>query len=311
MTPPEMINRLADNFTVNGVIGGLLQGVHEAEDHAGNQLVEEFPGHRALLESFLAFFVETLDIVGRKVIINGWPKDAENYIVVWACYSTLFRRFRACELLSRKGYPLDAYSLMRDIKDRAFSLAGVAHNITTFPTIIGAVESPPPATRNEYLKKRTKVRKDVEQKVTRFLIGRNSGLPEKIIEDLALWDEFFHHEVHGGALSLMTDVAALAHRDAPNTGPTLDRGAYAMYMNRSVEIGWLLLRLLPYLQVAENSFGDGWHAKRAILDESFRCMLELLSTLGKKSISASLIVLVDQKFIFSPSFHYREADGTA
>ena len=38
-----------------------------------------------------------------------------------------------------KGYPLDAYSLMRDLKDRAFLLAGVAHNITTFPTIIGAV----------------------------------------------------------------------------------------------------------------------------------------------------------------------------
>jgi hypothetical protein len=57
MTPPEMIKRLADTFTVNGVIGGLLQGVHDDEDDVGNQLVERFRGQHALMDSFLAFFM--------------------------------------------------------------------------------------------------------------------------------------------------------------------------------------------------------------------------------------------------------------
>lgn len=139
-------------------------------------------------------------------------------------------------------------------------------------------------------------------------------MPPNIRRGLALWDGLFHHQVHGGVLSLTTDLAALARRgEVPNTGPTFESGflrSFAIYMNRSAEIGWLLLRLVPYLQVAKNSFGDEWHAKKAILDESFRFMLELLGTLGK-SIGDALIVLVDEKFAFRPPFHYREADGMA
>jgi len=310
MTPPEMIKRLADSFTVNGVIGGRLQAVHEDEDDVGNQLVERFRGQHVLMDSFLAFFVETLDIVRRDIAVNGWPKDAMHYSIAWTCYSNLFRRFRACELLSMKGYPLDAYSLMRDIKDRAFMLAGVAHNFATFPQIIGAIQLPSPADRDEYGKKSTKVRKDIEQKVSQRLIGMHSGLPSNIQKELALWDGFFHHEVHGGGISLTTELRSLSGGAAPNIGPTFDQGSFAMYMNRSSEIGWFLLRLLPYLQVAEDSFGKEWHAKKAILDDSFRFMLQLLGTLGK-SIGDALIVLVDEKFAFVPPFHYREADGTA
>lgn len=62
---------------------------------------------------------------------------------------------------------------------------------------------------------------------------------------------------------------------------------------------------MPYLRVADNAFGYEWHAKRAVLDDSFRFMLELLGTLGK-SIGDALIVLVDNKFAFNPPFHYRE-----
>ncbi len=310
MTPPEMIRRLTDAFTVNGVIGGLLQGVHEDEEHAGNRLVEQFRGQHVLMDSFLAFFVETLGLVRHDVAVNGWPKDTKNYAVAWAYYSNLFRRFRACEILSMKGYPLDAYSLMRDIKDRAFLLAGVAHGITTFPTIIGAPEISSPTDRNEYGKKGTKLRRDVEQTVTHFLIGKHSGLSPNIRQELALWDGLFHHEVHGGTISLTTELATLARGEAPNTGPTIDPVSIALYMNRSAEIGWFLLRLLPYLQVAENSFGNEWHAKDAILDESFRFMLELLGTLGK-SIGDALIVLVDEKFTFRPPLHYREVGGAA
>ena len=81
-------------------------------------------------------------------------------------------------------------------------------------------------------------------------------------------------------------------------------------MNRSSELGWLILRLLPYLQMTESAFGDGWHRKYLVLDESFRFMVHGLTKLGKK-IGEAFITLVDEKFSFKPPFRYFEADGSA
>jgi hypothetical protein len=42
MTVSEWQKRLSDTFTVNGLVGGSLPGVHSAEDAAGNYLVNTF-----------------------------------------------------------------------------------------------------------------------------------------------------------------------------------------------------------------------------------------------------------------------------
>lgn len=310
MTGPEMISSLAATFKSNGVIGGRLESVFADEEDVGRQLLERFRGNDVLMHSFLDFFIETLEIVRDDIARNGWLKGAPNYPIAWVCFSNLFRRFRACELLGMKGYPLDAYSLIRDIKDRAFAIAGVAHNVAIFSQVVGAVEPPSPMDRDEYAKRSVRIRKDLDQKVSWRLIGRNSGLSLEIQKDLSLWDGFFNHEVHGAALSLTNELLSVTRGAAPSIGPTFDQGSFAMYLNRSVEIGWLLLRLLPYLQREENAFGNMWHAKKLLLDDCFRFMLETLSSLGK-SIGDALIALVDKNFVFPTSFHYFEADGTA
>ena len=53
------------------------------------------------------------------------PHNPSNYPLAFAHFRTLFRRYGACEVLFYRGYPLDGYSLLRDIKDRTFLLAGV------------------------------------------------------------------------------------------------------------------------------------------------------------------------------------------
>ena len=82
-----------------------------------------------------------------------------------------------------------------------------------------------------------------------------------------------------------------------------------MYMNRSAEIGWLIVRLLPFLQITPSSFLPEWEAKRAVLGGSFRYMVEELGIMGKR-IGTSFVTMVDASFNFKQPFIYFEADGT-
>lgn len=82
-----------------------------------------------------------------------------------------------------------------------------------------------------------------------------------------------------------------------------------MYINRSSELGWMVTRLLPYLQVTENAFGDEWRRTREILEDSFRYMVESLGNLGKRQ-GASFIAMMDDKFAFEQPFYYFDADGS-
>jgi len=154
-TDAEWQRRLGDTFTVNGLIGGSLVAVHNAEDAAGLHLVNTFKGQNVLLDSFQGFFIDTLTIAMDKIRTDGWPQDRLNYPVALVSFCNLFRRCRACEVLYLKGYPLDAYALMRDIKDRAFMLSGVAHNMITFSALIGAPATPV-SDENEYKKQTTR-----------------------------------------------------------------------------------------------------------------------------------------------------------
>lgn len=107
-------------------------------------------------------------------------------------------------------------------------------------------------------------------------------------------------DVHGEVLDASTDN---------RVGPTHYQPAFTMYMNRVVELGWLVLRLLPYLQLERGAFGSDWHRKYAVLDNSFRYMVQGLSNMGKK-IADAFMILVDQKFSF-PDLCYFDPDGAA
>jgi hypothetical protein len=83
-----------------------------------------------------------------------------------------------------------------------------------------------------------------------------------------------------------------------------------MYMNRSAELSWLIVQLLPFLQVSRDAFGEEWKNKRQLLDASFRYMVEAFGNLGKR-LGPSFIAMVDTNFLFREPFYYFEADGTA
>jgi hypothetical protein len=311
MTVEEWQKRLADNFSENGIIGGNLLPIAQTEDEVGaHYVINTFKGHDVLANAFMGFFAHTLRVARLSIGKLGWPTAKPNYPIVLAYFLHLFRRCRAAEILSLKGYPLDGYALMRDIKDRAIALGAMGHNVTTILRVLGTLEQPVPKDEAEYRKKSVRKRKDEENKIWRRMVGTESGLPPDIQETLKRWDEFFHLEVHGGIYSLMQEISGFETGTGSFIGPTHSQDAYVMYINRASEINWLITRLLPYLQPSMNVFGDGWDRKRTILDESFRYMAEDMSSLGKH-IGEAFITLIDSKFSFGSSFCYFEADGSA
>jgi hypothetical protein len=78
-----------------------------------------------------------------------------------------------------------------------------------------------------------------------------------------------------------------------------DEANDVMYVNRSNETNWMILRLLPYMRRAETPDNAEWTRKWKVLDNSFRQMLESLSSLGKK-IGDAFIEMMDTKRLTPP-----------
>jgi hypothetical protein len=303
MDVAEWQTRLERNFTANGVVGGQLFDVFDLEKSAGELYANTFRGQCTLIDSFQGFYIETLRTAAKWISIHGWPKNCPDYFLVFLYYVIIFRSFRACEVLLVKGYPLDGYSLFRDLKDRAIFLAAIAHNITTFTRIFGYGGNQK-LDEAEYKRNKTE-RKREEYRVLDLMIRGNSGLPVEIISELDKWEQLFHEEVHGSRFSFFTELGQwIETGNLPSIGPTIDIDSITMYMNRSTEIGWLIVRLLPYLQPEEDAFGTEWKKKQQILDESFRYSQEGLSNLGKK-IGDAFITFVDRKLTFPDPFFYK------
>jgi hypothetical protein len=300
--------RLEENFTEHGVVGGHLLEIIDMERAYGEYFVNTYHGQAVLIDSFQSFYIETLQVAQNWVASNGWPKDAPNYAPILLFYVTNFRSFRACENLLTSGYPLDGYALLRDIKDRATFLGGIAHNITSFPKIYGYATMKE-ASDEEWSRIR-KERKKEESCVLNRMVRKGSGMPDNVIEELKKWEQLFNEEVHGSKFTLFTEgVDWIRGKELLTIGPVPKESSMAMYMNRSAEIGSLLVRLLPFLQPVENAFGSVWKERHYILDDSFRIMVDTLSKLGKH-IADAFIYFVDNKFTFPDGFHYLEADGS-
>jgi hypothetical protein len=303
--------RLTQNFTVKGHVGGNLFEIFEKEKACGHYFATTFQAQSVLIDSFLSFFVETLKSARQWIASNGWPSDCPAYVYVYIYYMVIFRRFRACEILLLNGYPFDGYALLRGLKDQAIVLAGIAHNLTTLAKTWGAKDGE--IYTDENAQEITNRRKKEERKIQRLILGSNSGFPLGITKELRTWEQMFDYEVHGSRFSISTDVMKwFRGQGEPSIGPappTVDDTSWSNYMNRAVEIGWLIVCLLPYLQPIENAFGEEWHRKHEILGDSFRFM-EQSTSKNFNELGEAFIKLVDDKFSFKKPFYYFEADGS-
>lgn len=295
--------RLEETFSVDGIVGRRLQYILDAEVNYGVHIANTYHGHLFLINSFFDFYIETIKKTLEWVKKNGWPKmPYYSYTVLY--YVNNFKSFRATDIMFMHGYPFEGYSLLRDLKDRAIYLSAVIHKITNFSLLSG--EEGVQTVSQDTMEQIIKNRKKEEKKVHDLIIGKKSNLPPDIFDELVIWEKLFHEQVHGAKLTFTSTWFDWIKRGRPlHVEPIPTEDDIAMYVNRASEIGWLILRTFPFLQLEVNAFGKDWKAKYIILDESFEIMIRGLEKMGKK-IATAFIYFIKNKFVYPDNLHYSE-----
>jgi hypothetical protein len=208
----------------------------------------------------------------------------------------MFRTVRATEVLSVNGYPLQGYALQRSIKDQVFILCAVANNMMDFGEMFGSQEGPEKMAAN---------RMKTERKIRSVIIGKESDLSEETQTELLSWEELFSVETHRGLFTLFNTLGDTLKGKLDVVGPSPEEKNDAMFINRSNELNWMILRLIPCMRRKELVWGDEWTKKWDLLEESFRMMNEGLADLGKK-IPLAHLEMIEMKFKFGPDRYYIE-----
>lgn len=300
---------LFEAFSYGDVLGGKYLGpVMDIEPKVGAAFIEKYYGHRVLTDAFLDFFGETLwkqfDVNEQ----NGWPQNRPYYTTCLMMFLTMFRSYRAAELVSVGGYPLQGYIIQRSLKDQTYAMCALANGTGTFAKLFGwdgAADSP---WSEEQYNLVIKKRMQEEDKIVRYLIGKKSGLSEETQQQLLHWNRFFNWEAHRSLITLFQLSNKLSEGNLPfDIAPIPDELTESMYLNRCTELGWMILRLLPFMRRAETPKDAEWDKKWKLLDDSFNMMVNSLGGLGKK-IAPAIVELVQSKFAFSTETFYFEAN---
>lgn len=309
MDVAEWLTRLENTFGENGIIGRRLLPVMQQERQYGEKIDATFTGHSVLAQCFFDFYIETLEVAAEWRAANEIPRGFSEYSYAYLIYLTNFRSLRAVDILFVRGYPLDGYALLRDVKDRAIFLAAAISGESSFSALRGTKRMTEAgcAIRKEDFEAIRRAREAEERRVLKAMIRENSGLDESVREHLRRWERMFHREVHGSQLTMSQELPWLRGTEPLSIGPVFREKPAGLYMSTSEQVQWMLLRTLPFLQLERRAFGETWAAKWAVLDDSFHVSLESPTESGRPHPVASAIkAMLDEKFPFSPDTTYVE-----
>ena len=190
------------------------------------------------------------------------------------------------------------------VKDQVFTLWAIVNNMMPFNEIFGWQEGlTPGATRTEDNRKLAANRMKAERKIRSVIIGKESGLSDK--GELLSWDLLFNTETHRGLFTLFNTLDDALKGKLDVVGPSPEEKNDAMFINRSNELNWMILRLIPCIRRKEIIWGDEWTKKWDLLEESFRMMNEGFAGLGKK-IPLAHLEMIEMKFKFGTDHYYIE-----
>jgi hypothetical protein len=297
---PSDHQKLRDAFSDGGIVGPGLLGIHMREEEREAVLCDSFRGYRLLHQCFLAFLHDSLQLANSIAPEARPPYDWYRPLLVFL--GTTFSRARAAEILYLHGYALEGFALLRDLKDRAVLLAGVLHGATTIPLVLGFEPDGSLGESGDYWaanRQMTKRRRSVHREVFAFMLTRD--LPGEVAGHLRRWADLFHYEVHMSLHSLVHEgLAPYRSSGQLRLGPNESQLAIEMYMNRSLEVCWALLRVLPIVQKAPKSHGPQWCAKWELLDRNLGAAVSSVPELAT-DIGPSLLRWFDLKLPFNPS----------
>jgi hypothetical protein len=300
---PTDHQKLRDTFSTGDVVGANLLPIHLLEEQREVQLCTSFSGYRLLNQCFLAFLYETLHIANKEAPES--KPELSWYRPLLLVLATLFSRARASEIVYLHGYALEGFALLRDIKDRAILLAGILHGITTLPLILGFTAEGKLENDRDYWaadREMVKRRKSAHQATFKSML--TEGLPAEVADHLRRWGDLFNAEVHMSLHSFVHEgLRPYRATGELNIGPNQSQLALEMYMNRSLEVSWALLKVLPIVQYRSFSHGDEWCRKWHLLDYNLKIAVESVADQAT-DIVPSLLQWFQIKLPFNPSWSY-------
>jgi hypothetical protein len=299
----ELQKRLMDAFTVKGILGKKVLSVIYYEKAYGEYVEETWRGHSILSHSFQEFYIETIQAATSVWQEKERKPTPPNYSETILWHFGNFRNLRAVDILFHNGYPMDGFARLRHIKESAIWGGAMLGGVTTYTDIKGlqsVLFTGKPVTSADWTKFR-KNRKKEERRVFGPMIRKESGLPLDYIAELETWQGLFHEEVHGAGLTQALDHGpAIKGEDTISVAPKPSHLSCAMFINRFCEVGWMLHRTLPAMQLSYRLFGPSWDRKWHLIDENFEAAEEFLRDMGKR-IGGVFIEFINIKFPFSPN----------
>jgi hypothetical protein len=311
MEVKEWLRRLDDAFGEGAFIGPALLPVITAEGDLAIATARRYAGFFALSSCLQSFVLETLTAAQRLPLAKrgeGW------YRAVLLSYAGSFRILRAAEILFLKGYPLNAYGLLRDLKDRIIAYGAIVNGYATFEEMNGwnIVDVAPGEFTIDHFRASREARKKVDRTVMHKMLGAQSGLTKQTREELRKWNEFFHSEVHGGRFTFALDGERWIRGRGPlPVFPAVTSGSSgdSMFITHYEELGWLLTRTLTSLQSKPSGFSSRWRERWHILEGSFRVVMEDRIA-ADHPVFAAFVEFAERKFDFSPEkTAYRESSA--
>lgn len=303
------LKKLENKFGYLGKSPNVSELFFREKSHSA-YIERSFSGHLLLLNSFIEFYAESVSLAG-SISLLGSPQESSpiDYPLILMHFKTHLHTFRACEILFSQGYPMNAYSELRDLRDQAIYMSGILHGITSCSKLHGLPESAIDITIEDIAHKVRTASIDEENKVKGFILNDKDKISVNTINELKMWNLLFNRETHGSKLTAGGFLLDIYRDGKPfSVFPEAKITALSMYMNRATEVGWMHLKVLPVLQRKPNSFPQDWADKWKVLDECFKpAMLALYEEHGKK-IALAINELIDIKFSFSPDNHYKIAE---
>lgn len=124
----KWLKRIEDTFSgPTGVVGESILRLEVRETELFNSLFKTFSGYVRLLDAFLGFYVETLELIGKRRD-QKWP---DKIPVITAFHIPTLWRFRASNIVFWKGYCIDAVGLLRGVLENALSIIALNKGVIT------------------------------------------------------------------------------------------------------------------------------------------------------------------------------------
>ncbi|MBW2342791.1 MAG: hypothetical protein JRF53_02035 [Deltaproteobacteria bacterium] len=292
----------------NDIVGERVLNINAIENDLQTYMINKFTGYVTLMDSFFDFYSETLNNLTARKGVMEWPKDK---LFITAILVPNFLRFRASYLLFWRGYFTEGLSLLRGIFENVLEVAAIGLGVISTDEIFGqpkdGFKEGLSDEENQKLIRSSTIKGD--QKVRLFMIGEKSGLSQAAVKDFKVMFTNLHNTVHKTKFNTLWQLEKLIkEKKAFYVYPTYDEGLAASYLNISYFMGWMVLHLLPLLQLYKEEFSDEWLKKYRVLDESFQFVVKDF----KRPLGRSVEELIEKKLnSFSPHPPPdKQADGT-